>query len=606
MGCGASAKYETLERSSSGNKDWSEDGGKIEGLRRGSVVLRRGSSGMLQSYYNFKSEGSDGGTASKDLPLARKSIGSIQKTTSLASQLDRACRRIRKDTRTAESIETEIEMLREMDHPGIAHVYEVFENDTYHSIITDHCSLGSLAQVVIDRTTLSEPEAAAVLQHLARVVIYLHDKKICHRGLRPEAVMLHLSQQDAPNLNDCSVKVIDFSHAVHFKRGKSILGKVDTFSYSSPQLLDGECTEACDAWSCGAILYTMLCGKPPFGGDIVEVPLSEEEQSQLKTRAADESRQWGDEFEARVSKKGKKLIKRLLDSSEENRMRVEHIIGDAWGEQQGLEAFSHVPLNTRHLENMNEFSCANPLKKIALNIVAQRIPEDDIKDLRAIFDSMDLDKNGIVTYKELKVALDDVDSHSMSSWRHKQAYPVDPKALMNLLDTNGSLELDFTEFVAAALNKDQYSNESLLLAAFKAIDTDGSGEIDIHELTEVLMDDKMKSAKEDDTGKADWLTEVLAEADGDGSGEIDFEEFKNLIMKVSLPDRKGEAPVVFAKKESFKEQERRLSRQTSGGSHSRAPSADSTKSGRSRRSVRSNDNLQVKATRSRESSRSRS
>lgn len=176
------------------------------------------------------------------------------------------------------------------------------------------------------------------------------------------------------------------------------------------------------------------------------------------------------------------------------------------------------------------------------------------------------------------MALEDMDPGK--TWRASTAYPTDPKALMNLLDTNGSMKLDFTEFVAASISKSQYSNESLLLAAFKAIDSDGSGEISIQELTNVLVEDEeAESSGNADSHKprenAQWIWDVLAEADADGSGEVDFAEFKELIGKVSLGSRKGDTAANISKHNPQEGRTSRTSARSTEGNASRQSSKSS-------------------------------
>eukprot|EP00440_Ansanella_granifera_P045950 gb/GFBE01049769.1/.p1 GENE.gb/GFBE01049769.1/~~gb/GFBE01049769.1/.p1 ORF type:complete len:580 (+),score=134.74 gb/GFBE01049769.1/:1-1740(+) len=516
MGCGASsAKY--AETGMKGEIDCSvqselpEEGfgpaEKIGGLKRGSVILRRSVSAKLTDYYNL-----DG-----DMTASTNGV-SFKRLVSSTTQESRATRCIRKHTRTQEEIDTEIGILRQMDNTGISKLYEVFEDSACWYLVTEFCSLGRLSDAIATER-FSEQHAANVMYQVLRTITYMHSMKVCHRDLRPEVIML----QDIGNgRDDCSIRFVDLSSACHMKRaGKTMHGKVGSIQFSAPQMVvDDGYTELCDSWACGAVMHALLCGGAPFGGGLTRC---DEEMDDLRTDILQRAQNgmWPKDEWRKLSKHAVKLMKALLVYEESERWMPQRCIGESWFHHHGLES-KDAGLTVRQLENMKDFSVMNPLQKATLHIIAQRLPERETRDMRAIFDSMDFDQNGIVSYKELKMALQEFKS---TSWRSQIAMAVNPKELMNLLDTNGSMELDFTEFISATLSKKYYHDEGMLQAAFQALDSDGSGEISLQELQQSLLDDE-----EDESEGARRIKQILSDADVDGNGQIDFQEFVSMMQ----------------------------------------------------------------------------
>ena len=96
--------------------------------------------------------------------------------------------------------------------------------------------------------------------------------------------------------------------------------------------------------------------------------------------------------------------------------------------------------------------------------------------------------------------------------------------IFNQFDTDGSGEIDYTEFIAATMSSKMYLNEKYLRAAFNMFDKDGSGKITGDEILLLLQGDAIKSV-----GSTDTIKSAMASIDENGDGELDFDEFKHMM-----------------------------------------------------------------------------
>eukprot|EP00386_Alphamonas_edax_P006411 GDKI01020760.1.p2 GENE.GDKI01020760.1~~GDKI01020760.1.p2 ORF type:complete len:118 (+),score=47.81 GDKI01020760.1:1-354(+) len=109
--------------------------------------------------------------------------------------------------------------------------------------------------------------------------------------------------------------------------------------------------------------------------------------------------------------------------------------------------------------------------------------------------------------------------------------PADLEQLMAEVDSDGSGVIDYTEFIAASLDRRQYMQEDVLWAAFRVFDLDGNGKITAEELSKVLGMDVVK----DSLGSKglEEIRQMIREVDKNGDGEIDFEEFIQMMKAKS-------------------------------------------------------------------------
>nr|XP_025036277.1 serine/threonine-protein kinase PLK3 [Pelodiscus sinensis] len=156
-----------------------------------------------------------------------------------------------------EKIMNEIELHRDLHHKHIVKFSHHFEDSENIYIFLEHCSRKSLAHIWKARHTLLEPEVRYYLKQIVAALKYLHLKGILHRDLKLGNFFVN---------DHMELKVGDFGLAARQEpmnqKKKTICG---TPNYLAPEVLhrQGHGPES-DVWSLGCVVYTLLCGNPPF------------------------------------------------------------------------------------------------------------------------------------------------------------------------------------------------------------------------------------------------------------------------------------------------------------------------------------------------------
>jgi calcium-dependent protein kinase len=299
-------------------------------------------------------------------------------------------------------------------------------------------------------------------------------------------------------------KVIDFGLACKFTENQVLTTKAGTPYYVAPQVLAGKYDQSSDIWSLGVIMYVVLCGYPPFYGDTDADVLAKVRLGNFSFSAAD----WKN-----VSDDAKNLIKCLLKMNPRDRYTAEQALNHIWVRNKAPKA-TNVALQNTLVDNLKGFRSQNKLKKAALHVIASQLGEKQIKDLRETFMHLDNNGDGLLTAAEMKEGL---------SQAGLKDIPADLQAILEEVDSDGSGVIDYTEFLAATLDKKVYMCEDTCWAAFRIFDRNGDGKIDKAEIAHVLNDTTVQQTAARD------MAEIMEEIDKNGDGEIDFKEFMAMM-----------------------------------------------------------------------------
>ncbi|OWF41148.1 phosphorylase b kinase gamma catalytic chain, skeletal muscle/heart isoform-like isoform X2 [Mizuhopecten yessoensis] len=147
-------------------------------------------------------------------------------------------------------------------HKHIIELHDSFETNTFIFLVFELCKQGELFDYLTQVVTMSEKRTRIVMRQLLEAVDFVHKKDIVHRDLKPENILLD------DNMN---LKLSDFGFATVLSPKEELTELCGTPGYLAPEVLAVSMYDdvpgygqPVDMWAIGVIMYTLLCGAPPF------------------------------------------------------------------------------------------------------------------------------------------------------------------------------------------------------------------------------------------------------------------------------------------------------------------------------------------------------
>lgn len=396
----------------------------------------------------------------------------------------------------------EVKILKQVDHPGIVRLYEYFEDEKRVYMVTEYCAGGELFSEILSGKVLNEISIAKIMQQIFSALAYVHERKIVHRNLTPEHIIL---EEDKNLLN---IKIINFSRAIQVQND-CIVGMAGSYYFSAPEMQNSSYSSKCDLWSVGIILCLLLSGDPPY---------SLINSKTFHYFGYSEKFGFSEENWSKTSDEAKDLLSKLL-CSESTRLTAKECLSHPWILQKLHRPLCADNLKLNVLNKLKTFHAFHKLREAVYSfIISQLVTVNETRVLREVFRG--IDKNG-----DGKISVDELAEQYSELMGDKEAW-AEATRIMKEVDSDASGFIDYTEFLKVSLDAKKVLSNERLKQAFRMFDKDDSGTINAEELREVLQGE-MQS----DDGL--WK-EIILKVDQNRDGEIDLQEFQDIILSNCL------------------------------------------------------------------------
>lgn len=141
--------------------------------------------------------------------------------------------------------------MRYLDHSNIIKLHEVYEGENHIYLVMDLVEGGQLLDHLICNNQFDEQQSRNLILQIINSLLYLDSKKIIHRDIKLENIILD-------SLDPSKIYLVDFGMAEFLSDKEKNLKKCGTPGYIAPEILnDYYYDQKADVFSCGVVLYNL-------------------------------------------------------------------------------------------------------------------------------------------------------------------------------------------------------------------------------------------------------------------------------------------------------------------------------------------------------------
>jgi len=412
-----------------------------------------------------------------------------------------------------EDVKRKNEILRNLEHPKILKIYEVYYFDNKYYTLTEFFEKGDLGMFLAKNKKITEKQVASIIFKVLLALQYAHENKVIHGYLYPYNILI----EELVDEGEFDIKVKEFSFLQN-ENSIKIDKKEENLGYFAPEiLLDKPLDKSIDLWSVGILTYMMLDGKLPIEGKNLE-----EKEKNIKNF---KSVKFTSENIKNTTSMAKEFIKKLLVFKPEKRITALEAINDKWFNHYHMKEKNKVVESSKmehFLLNMTSYGNQYKLQQVCIALIVHNLPQNsEIKEIEKAFTSIDVDMNGKLSKQELVQGFRNI-FKNRSNFNPEEEVDI----IFEKVDVDNSGNIGYIEFISACIDRSILLQDKYLKFAFSCFDDNNSGFITCDELKNVLTGGgKNEISKE-------VIMKIMREVDINDDKKINYEEFKIMMEKI--------------------------------------------------------------------------